>query len=430
MQETFPFNETCEIDVEIKIYYKENSERKAFILTGVIKYDNSLWLHITFDKTQDDSFSLAHKLLSKGVAKKNFKITKAYIGDVGISLSVEDKSLEMHRLEQGAVNIISIQLKKISYQYKGTNDQPTYRLSSIISPLFFTYLNDIYIGNGKLSLRERTIEGKIYGKSFSLHKVNNNVYLQTNEKNWKSLLLIFSLFFGNAVESDMQSTPLCNGQIKVDVMPPGYKILSRTNNFALGYLHTGNKYFSRFGDFLSMANSISEITFGNKYFNLCIENFVRAAYLDEVSQLTIYTTILERLANVKNDTYGEIKSYLSDNNIDVKKLNDNVAQAKIRNEKRGNVENFVQLRNFFVHHMGSDKGIQFLKESDMLFNMKLAINILLLKKIGMRDIEFRHDFKHLSIYLEEQPTNNVKRTRKCKITGIWHYIQNMFTNRV
>ena len=133
-----------------------------------------------------------------------------------------------------------------------------------------------------------------------------------------------------------------------------------------------------------------------------ISGYVRAEYLDDISKLTIYTTILEKMAGVKvdDDTYRCIKKYLVQRRIRVTKIDDNISKSKIKNEDNDNISNFIQLRNFFIHHLGSEKAETFLKKSDMLFNLKLCITILLLYRLGFQDISFTPDFKHLSIFDE------------------------------
>lgn len=42
----------------------------------------------------------------------------------------------------------------------------------------------------------------------------------------------------------------------------------------------------------------------------------------------------------------------------------------------------------------------FLRNSDMLFNLKLTITILLLYKFGFSDIRFKPEFAHLSVFDE------------------------------
>jgi len=64
------------------------------------------------------------------------------------------------------------------------------------------------------------------------------------------------------------------------------------------------------------------------------------------------------------------------------------------------ITNFVQLRNFFVHHLGSKEAENFLNESDMLFYLKLTISILILNRIGVSDIVFDKNFQGISVFDE------------------------------
>ena len=81
----------------------------------------------------------------------------------------------------------------------------------------------------------------------------------------------------------------------------------------------------------------------------------------------------------------------------MEKINDGIAGKGIKNELDQTIDNFVQLRNFFVHHLGSKKGVEFLEESDMLFYLKAAITIILLNDLGIQNVRYDKQFHALSI---------------------------------
>ena len=114
----------------------------------------------------------------------------------------------------------------------------------------------------------------------------------------------------------------------------------------------------------------------------------------------MYNTIIEKLAGVKNgdNTYDAISKYLENNHIDVNKLNDGIETRNIKDNYDKTIGNFVQLRNFYVHHLGSERATQFLKDSDILFYLKQAITILLLKQLGFTDLEFDKGFHNISVF--------------------------------
>ena len=103
-----------------------------------------------------------------------------------------------------------------------------------------------------------------------------------------------------------------------------------------------------------------------------------------------------------DDTYKKIKYYLAKYKINIQKIDDTIRYYKynkeLRNEKGNPISNFIQLRNYFVHHLGSEEAEKFLRESDMLFNLKLTITILILYRFGITEIKFKKDFLNLSVF--------------------------------
>jgi hypothetical protein len=50
--------------------------------------------------------------------------------------------------------------------------------------------------------------------------------------------------------------------------------------------------------------------------------------------------------------------------------------------------------------LGSKKAVEFLEESDMLFNLKAAITIILLNDLGIQNVMYDKQFHALSIFDE------------------------------
>ena len=153
-----------------------------------------------------------------------------------------------------------------------------------------------------------------------------------------------------------------------------------------------------------------------------ISNYVRADYLDDVSKLIIYTTILEKMAGVgmNDDTHECIKDYLAKYKINIQKIDDTICEYKFRNKLRnenGNpISNFILLRNYFVHHLGSEEAELFLRESNLLFNLKLTITILILYRFGITEIKFKKDFLNLSVFDDCLTVGKMEKakTTKCR----------------
>ena len=176
---------------------------------------------------------------------------------------------------------------------------------------------------------------------------------------------------------------------------------STNKNKILDYLFSEEKSLSHLFDFLGIIDS--NIILASEHSQLiknCIANYIRAEYLDNTTKLLIYTTILSKIAGVEKnkDTYSTIKQFLKSFHIDVDILNCNINKKNIKDERNKNIENFIELRNFFVHHFGSKEAMDFLDNYSMLFLIKSAITIILLKLIGVKEILYDKRFHSLSIF--------------------------------
>ena len=67
------------------------------------------------------------------------------------------------------------------------------------------------------------------------------------------------------------------------------------------------------------------------------------------------------------------------------------------NNKDKEVTNFCDLRNYIMHFMSTVEIDDYLDQAELVSNMKFAVVVILLKKLGFSKCEFKKDWKHLSI---------------------------------
>lgn len=194
---------------------------------------------------------------------------------------------------------------------------------------------------------------------------------------------------------------MVNNNGKVCLKEPHYKIClnRKIDNQQLTYLFCKGKCLNYFTDFLEQLSNISKPSdFDN--LRLYIEYYVRAEYLDEISKLILYTSILAKFSNVKKgqDTDKAISQFLKSNHLSFEKINCSITGENIKNSEGKPIDNFVKLRNFIIHQLGNQKAENFLRTSNMLFNLKMAITIIILKKLGICDVHFDKYFHEISIF--------------------------------
>ena len=187
----------------------------------------------------------------------------------------------------------------------------------------------------------------------------------------------------------------------INITTPNYKIQATNKNKILDNLFSEEKSLSHLFEFLDIIDSNIVLTSEqSQLIKNCISNYIRAEYLDNTTKLLIYTTILSKIAGAEKnkDTYSTIKHFFKSFHIDIDIINCNINKRNIKNEKNKNIENFIELRNFFIHHFGSKEAVDFLDNHSLLFLIKSAITIILLKLIGVKEIVYDKRFHSLSIF--------------------------------
>ena len=329
------------------------------------------------------------------------KIYKAYIGDEGNS--VELSTPEEIRFTYNAHNVVAMYLKQISFSYEDEAKGIIYRLSDVCSSKLKDPTEYLFEEESSISwLGNSTPDRKCFDIPFTLAKYKNHSFIKTGEI--ENLLTIFSFYHSTRFEYDMAILPVQNGNVSMVIKSPQYRTTSGNSMKTIGYLQSKQKTMGTFSAFLSVSKEYKNLLGSDKSLFSYIDNYVRADYLDDISKLIIYTTILEKMAGVgiNDDTHKCIKYYLAERKINVKKIDDAIRSYKFRNElcneKEDTISNFVQLRNYFVHHLGSEEAEKFLRNSNMLFNLKLTITILILYGFGITEIKFKPFFLHLSVF--------------------------------
>ena len=397
----FLFNESSSITFLLQLFYRGAEGRIPIRFNAEIKLENNV---ITLRINIPDGYKPKElsSILTKTYKKKDYKISNASIDDKSIILKI-DKEIRFTHFNTGKNQYTcSMTLKQFYYTYNGSERPKLYRLYTTASTLLSPYLTDFSVrGNKVVGTVSTTFEGSCYGMPFLMFKDEHHVYVQT-EGNINILLCALSFFFCNPIEYDMEYSYDNEKNSHVSVITTQYNIQAAKRNNVLGYLFSGNVCLDYLYDYLDIIKFCNDSTITGDIIEAYISNYIRAEYLDNISKLLLYSSILEKMANVNigDETYDVIKDYLRNNHIKVEKINDNVEKKKLLDAEGKEITNFVQLRNFFVHHLGSKEAENFLNESDMLFYLKLTISILILNRIGVSDIVFDKNFQGISVFDE------------------------------
>lgn len=420
---TYILEEQLDICFEAKGFYgkREKTHRDSFSFKAHILYSqDDLILYAIMSEQNDVAKKKLLEALRTPIKKKDLKIYKAYIGDEGnsIELSTPDEI----RFTYNAPNVVAMYLKQISFSYEDEAKVNIYRLSDVCSSMLKDPTEYLFEEESSISwLRNSIPDRKCFDIPFTLAKYKNYSYIITDDID--KLLTIFSLYHSTRFEYDMAILPAQDGIVSMVIKSPRYRIASSNSMKTIGYLLAGQKSMGTLSAFLSASKDCNNRLGSDKILNSYIGNYVRAEYLDDVSKLIIYTTILEKMAGVgiNDDTHKCIKYYLAERKISVKKIDDTISNYKfkkeLRNEKEDTISNFIQLRNYFVHHLGSEEAELFLRNSNLLFNLKLTITILILEQFGFLDIKFKPEFLNLSLFDECLTVGKFGkvRTQKCRL---------------
>lgn len=394
----FLFNESNEIALKLQLFYRDNDCRRAILFDAVIKMnDGELIMYIEYGNSKYEESTT--NLLIKEYKKDDYRIIDATISGKNVSIKL-DGSVQFNRFYcENGKKYCSMTIKHIHYEYVGESLQTCYRLASVASQMLAPYLTGLSVqGYIVVGAHPTDFSGKCFGRNFYMFRDEHRVYAQTEEK-VSDIMSVLSFFFCNPIEYDM-SCSYENGNRKIDVIIPEYKIRGSKRNEMLGYLFCNNCCMDHLFDFLEMTNTSQMQPLENNMVKTYIDNLVRAEYLDSISKLLLYHSIIEKMAEVgkADDTYNLIHKFFRKENLNIEKINDGIEKMGVQNEDNENISNFVQLRNFFVHHLGSKKAQEFLRDSDMLFYMKMSIVVLLLKKMGIENVKFDKQFHRISIF--------------------------------
>lgn len=396
----FLFDESTEVKLKLQLFYKEQGVRRSSFIDAAIKYkDGSLTLYTEEVLTSRNLDKGLDIFFAKDFGKSNYKVKEANVGGQAIELKIGEKLLFNHYSMGKGKRAFSMELKHIAYSYEGMVHPTCYRLTKVSSPLISPYLTGFTLsGNTVVGTQPTEYSGRCFNGRISLFRDERYVYLET-EDNITDILSVLSFFFCSPVEYDMLYSTDQNGQSVVEVCSPSYKALAVKRNNILGYLFSNNICLDYLTNFLEITKCCSRKLLITDALKQYINHYVRVEYLDGISKLLLYHTIIEKMAGVgkDSDTYNIIHKFLKERQIDVEKINDGIASKGIKNEEGQTIDNFVQLRNFFVHHLGSKKAVEFLEKSDMLFNLKAAITIILLNEMGIEKICYDKQFHALSI---------------------------------
>lgn len=400
-KQIFLFDESTEVKLKLQLFYKEQGVRTSAVIDAAIKYkDGCLTLYteeVLTSRNLDKGLGI---FFMKDFGKGDYKVKEANVGGQAIKLKIGEKLLFNHSYLEKGKRVFSMELKHIAYSYEGTGHPTCYRLTALSSFLISPYLTGFTLsGNTVVGTQPTEYLGGCFNGKISLFRDEHYVSLET-EDNISDILSVLSFFFCSPIEYDMAYSTDQNGKSVVEVCKSNYRVLAVKRNNILGYLFSNDICLDYFTDFLEVTSCCVRTLPLPDVLKQYIDHYVRVEYLDSISKLLLYHAIIEKMAvvNKHNETYNIIHKFLKERHIDIEKLNDGIASKGIKNEEGQTIDNFVQLRNFFVHHLGSKKAVEFLEESDMLFNLKAAITIILLNNLGIQNVRFDKQFHTLSIY--------------------------------
>ena len=399
-KQLFLLDESTEIKLKLQLFYNEQGIRSSTVIDAAIKYkDGCLTLYaeeVLTSRNLDKGLSI---FFMKGFGKSDYRVKEANVGGQAIELRIGEKILFNNSYLEKGKRVFSMELKHIVYSYEGTGHPKCYRLTTVSSSLTTPYLTGLTLsGNTIVGTQPTEYLGGCFNSHISLSRDEHYVYLET-EDSISDVLSVLSFFFCCPVEYDMTYSTDLNGKGIVEVCTPSYKVLAVKRNNILLYLFSNDICLDSLTDFLEVTCRCGRELPISDVLKQYIDYYVRVEYLDSISKLLLYHTIIEKMAGVgkDNDTYNIIHKFLKERHVDVEKINNGIASKGIKNEEGQTIDNFVQLRNFFVHHLGSKKAVKFLEESDMLFNLKAAITIILLDDLGIQDVKYDKQFHALSV---------------------------------
>lgn len=335
---------------------------------------------------------------------KNVVFTNTTLDSIKVSLDLSGcshvKQFTVHCSTKE--NSISWNLSRAAFSY--ITEKPTeYKIIS--AP--FIHLASLL---GKFGV-ELSDESVCFGDNeYTFSQASNPCYsMITSSNGWKnidgllSLLTLYtqcpiSAIASFTVDSEGKQCILWNPS-KFDMNKEGLR------NFELGYMNIGQsnrlRYFLENAAWMSYSeHEIQELT-------KAIYTYAKSKYIPfHLQFLTIYS-ILDRFAGNKygKDPYVVMEKSLRAYGIDIRKIGKSsdttIKKLSLTLERENNqdkeVTNFCDLRNYIMHFMSTVEIDDYLDQAELVSNMKFAVVVILLKKLGFNKCEFKKDWKHLSI---------------------------------
>ena len=392
---------------------------------------------------------------------ENLKTENAQINGTEIELDLSKAKLitmQTQTIISSKVNIFYFIIDTYQYRYIDTS-VPNKALSylSLPSNILVSKFHLIEYGLKKEDNKSIPFESDIANIDFTiLPDLTTNPYTavikyhrfdsveNVIEKN-NILLDLLSFYYGIPIETLLINVQQ-NGYTHVIYKQPTYRLmLNSPRNMNLAYL---NLY--TYNDF---AKGITADFSNIKALHTPINDYIRTIYLDDISAFLILYSILETLADTepvyfeekdimkqvfeslfesfiqgmrdaneeKNEKYSNgspifkaieqkwnnfsnelikkpkemnpIKQIIKDNNIDWKKLNRHFSTVK---KKGTGIKDIKDLRNTIVHDRKEDY-TELLDMKNINSDLSFAVCIILLRKMGITNVDFDKDWDKLSI---------------------------------
>lgn len=394
MKDIFPFDEDNVIELKLRLY-SHGHNRSSITLYAAIQFNGS---DITLNTSLENKIKRNMPNMFK---KKDISIEKATVRGMQIEVTKQDLFFQRYTTN-GNSTICSANLNSLSYII-GNSDAHYYRLSEN-AKFLKGYLSQLVVKNDLVVGVEPCKHSfSIYNSNkYVLFQFAGKVFMKTeNGSDPKLFLTIASFFSCSPIEILMYNN---NGQVCLNKSQYKICLNRKVDNQHLTYLFCNGKCLDYFTDFLEQLSNISKPS-DFDILRLYIEYYVRAEYLDDISKLILYTSILAKFSNVEKgqDTDKAISHFLKSNNLSFEKINCSITGENIKTSEGKPIDNFVKLRNFIIHQLGNQKAENFLRTSNMLFNLKMAITIIILKKLGISDVHFDKNFHKISIFDDSYP---------------------------
>ena len=391
----------------------------------------------------------------KKLQTKEAKINGEKIEQLDLS---EAKLITMKSIVSSEGNMFYFVIDTYQYRYKDTSVQSkALSYLSLSSNILVSKLHLIEYGLKKEDNKSIPFESNIANIDFTiLPNLTTNPYTAVIkyhrfdsveniiEKN-NILLDLLSFYYGIPIEA-VSIVAQQNGYTYVIYKQPTYRLMQNSHrNMNLTYLNLYN-----YNDF---AKGITADFSNIKALHTPINDYIRTIYLDDISAFLILYSILETLVDTKTVYFDEkdimkqvfeslfesfiqrmrdanegkdekysnsssnfkaiqqkwknlpnelikkpkemnpIKKIIKDNNIDWKKLNRHFSTVK---KKEIGIKDIKDLRNAIVHDRKEDY-TELLDMKNINSDLSFAVCIILLRKLGITNVDFDKEWDKLSI---------------------------------